>query len=87
MAGYENWSNEIYSYLNVNGSKVLDIVEKQKISNIACCGAYGFSSYKNLLLNYIEQNVWKLNIVKYMEDRELWLAGEKNIVEKELDSF
>lgn len=42
--------NEIYSYLNVKDSRVIDIIEKQKISNIACCGGYGFSSYKNLLL-------------------------------------
>jgi hypothetical protein len=41
--------NPIYSYLNVENNKVLDIVEKQKISDIACSGAYGFSSYKNLL--------------------------------------
>ena len=30
-------------------ANILDIVEKQKISNHACCGAYGFSSYKELL--------------------------------------
>jgi capsule biosynthesis phosphatase len=42
--------NEIYSYLNVENNKVIDIVEKQKISNHACCGAYGFSSYKQLLI-------------------------------------
>lgn len=42
--------NPIYSYLNVENDNVLDIVEKNKISNKACCGSYGFSSYKNLLL-------------------------------------
>jgi len=42
--------NPIYSYLNVDDSdNIIDIIEKQKISNHACCGAYGFSSYKNLL--------------------------------------
>jgi capsule biosynthesis phosphatase len=42
--------NEIYSYLDVKDKKILNIIEKQKISNIACCGAYGFSSYKKLFL-------------------------------------
>lgn len=41
--------NPIYSYLNIENNSVKDIVEKQKISNMACSGAYGFSSYKNLL--------------------------------------
>jgi capsule biosynthesis phosphatase len=40
---------EIYSYLKIENEKVTDIVEKQKISNHACTGAYGFLSYKQLL--------------------------------------
>jgi capsule biosynthesis phosphatase len=39
----------IYSYLQLMDQKVVDIVEKQKISDHACSGAYGFSSYKELL--------------------------------------
>lgn len=39
----------IYSYLQLVDQKVVDIVEKQKISDHACSGAYGFSSYKELL--------------------------------------
>ena len=41
--------NPIYSYVELNDDKVIDIVEKEKISNFACTGAYGFSSYKTLL--------------------------------------
>jgi len=39
----------IYSYIKVENKKVLDIVEKTKISQHACTGAYGFKSYKQLL--------------------------------------
>ncbi len=39
----------IYSYINddINGN-INEIIEKEKISNKACTGAYGFSSWKNL---------------------------------------
>jgi capsule biosynthesis phosphatase len=46
--------NEIYSYLDITNNQVINIVEKQKISNDACTGAYGFASYKQLL-NYTQQ--------------------------------
>lgn len=39
----------IYSYVNYDESGVQDIQEKNKISDNACCGAYGFKSYKQLL--------------------------------------
>ncbi len=39
----------IYSYINIKDNKVTDIIEKEKISNNACSGAYGFSSSKQLL--------------------------------------
>ena len=55
-----NNSTPIYSYLvtsqqtaannnNHNNSEVIDIVEKQKVSDIICTGAYGFESYLTLL--------------------------------------
>lgn len=37
-----------YSYVKTIGGKVSEILEKERISNIACCGAYGFASYKEL---------------------------------------
>jgi capsule biosynthesis phosphatase len=39
----------IYSYVKTEGNKITDIVEKTKISNKACTGAYGFRSSKQLL--------------------------------------
>tara|TARA_B100001093_G_scaffold158253_2_gene150754 strand:+ start:6709 stop:8571 length:1863 start_codon:yes stop_codon:yes gene_type:complete len=39
----------IYSYVLANKNVVKDIVEKEKVSNYACTGAYGFTSYKELL--------------------------------------
>ena len=43
-------NDPIYSYIKLdNQNNIIDIVEKQKISNNACTGAYGFNSYKNLL--------------------------------------
>jgi capsule biosynthesis phosphatase len=39
----------MYSYIYVENDNVLQIKEKNKISNLACTGAYGFSSYKSLL--------------------------------------
>lgn len=44
--------SEIYSYVEINDLKIVDIIEKQKISNFECTGgAYGFASYKELF-NY-----------------------------------
>lgn len=44
--------NPIYSYVKINENKnITKIIEKNKISNLACTGAYGFNSYK-LLLKY-----------------------------------
>ena len=40
-----------YSYVKNIDNKIIDIKEKEKISNNACCGAYGFSSWKDLLEN------------------------------------
>lgn len=42
-------SAPIYSYIKLEGKNVVDIVEKDKISDYACTGAYGFESFKELL--------------------------------------
>ena len=39
----------IYSYVDIKENKITNIIEKVKISNDACSGAYGFSSSKQLL--------------------------------------
>jgi len=72
-----NSSNEnpIYSYVQMENDRITDIVEKRKISNYACTGAYGFSSYKQLLKytqvvldNDIRQNneYYTSNVIKEM---------------------
>ena len=43
----------LYSYIKIENNIVTDIVEKNKISEYACSGAYGFSSTK-LLLEYTQ---------------------------------
>lgn len=45
----DNNSEPLYSYIRIVNNQIIDIVEKEKISNNACTGAYGFSSYLNLL--------------------------------------
>lgn len=44
----------IYSYVNIQEDRVTDIIEKEKISNNACSGAYGFKSSK-ILLKYTQK--------------------------------
>jgi capsule biosynthesis phosphatase len=39
----------IYSYIQVEHDRIIDIKEKDKISNLACTGAYGFNSWKTLM--------------------------------------
>jgi len=40
--------NPIYSYVKLDKDNIIDIKEKEKISNNACTGAYGFSSINKL---------------------------------------
>jgi len=53
--------NPIYSYVMKNGDdEILDIKEKEKISNNACTGAYGFKSLRELkkyTSKIIEENI------------------------------
>ena len=53
-------TDPIYSYINtIDGTNIIvDIVEKEKISDNACCGAYGFQTWKQLLdyTTYIIEN-------------------------------
>jgi beta-phosphoglucomutase len=44
-----NSNKAIFSYVREENNIILDIIEKEKISNNACCGAYGFNSYFELL--------------------------------------
>lgn len=47
---YEPSNTNMYSFIKLsNDNHIIDIVEKEKISDYACTGAYGFSSFKTLL--------------------------------------
>ena len=77
----------IYSYIKTNNNYIIDIVEKEKISNLACTGAYGFNSYKNLLkytkliLNNNDDNkeYYISDVIKYMIKNHYFLY---NIIDK-----
>lgn len=53
---FNDISNQnIYSYVSTNANnQIIEIKEKNKISSNACCGCYGFSSWK-LLMKYAEK--------------------------------
>ena len=62
-------SSPIYSYVKIdniinnniiNNNIITDIIEKEKISDYACCGAYGFASFQTLLkysMKIIDENI------------------------------
>lgn len=62
---FDNGDNPIYSYIKCDeDNKIVDIKEKEKISNYACCGVYAFYSLKKLydMCNYtIENNIKEKN--------------------------
>lgn len=52
---YENQQLNIYSFVEMDSTdRIVSIKEKERISNYACSGAYGFSSY-HLLLQFCHQ--------------------------------
>ena len=63
---FKDFSNEeIFSYVKLNNSlDVIEIKEKNKISNNACSGAYGFNSWrqlKNYCKRVIDMNIKQKN--------------------------
>ena len=73
--------NPIYSYVEYQDNKIINIVEKNKISNYACCGAYGFNSWKKLMdgCKYVIDNdirsnneFYISNVVKNMLENEIF---------------
>ena len=73
----KNNTNPIFSYINSNDNIIIDIREKEFIDNkkIACTGAYGFSSFKELYKyskkviekNYKIKNEYYISsVIKYM---------------------
>ena len=56
---------EVYSYVKTNNNNtIVEIKEKNKISNLACTGAYGFNSWKQLNIyckKIINNNIMQKN--------------------------
>ena len=85
----DNNDKPIYSYIKIDNNRIIDIIEKQKISNYACSGAYGFNSYKQLLLytqKILDEKIKQLNeyyisntIKKMIEDNIIFDYSKINI--------
>ena len=80
----DNTNSTQYSYISFNKStNVIDnIKEKEKISTYACCGSYGFNSYKKLLefCKYIITN-------DIRQKEEFYLSGVINEMIKNNNLF
>lgn len=63
----------IYSYIEKNDTSVTNIIEKQKISNMACSGAYGFNSYRELY-HYITEYIG----TGHKQNGEFYISGVIN---------
>lgn len=81
----DNLENPIYSYVQIKDGILTDIVEKEKISTYACTGAYGFSSYSNLLhftTKLLNENMMQKNefytsgVIKEMINSNIEIKGE-----------
>jgi capsule biosynthesis phosphatase len=78
--------NPIFSYIKLDGKTVTSIKEKQKISDNANTGAYGFSS-GHLLKDYISQilSLDKELYVSYIYDK--MLSDKKKITSHRVSNF
>lgn len=64
-------TNPIYSYLSINNNNnIIDIKEKEKISDFACTGAYGFNSI-NTLKKYTKLLISK----NFKQENEFYTSG------------
>ena len=88
---YDSEPTPIFSYVKIDiDQNIIDIKEKIKISDYACTGAYGFSSYKTLL-NYSQiildkqikqKNEYYIsNIIRYMIQEKI--KFQQCLIEKE----
>lgn len=78
---YDNKTN--YSYITIENDKIINIAEKQKISNDFCCGMYGFKNIeifnkyaKQLLIENIKTN----NEFYFSKIYELIIKNNENII-------
>ena len=79
-----------YSYVDISNNILTNIVEKDKISDHACCGAYGFDSYYDLMdacKFIIDNNItqkgefYTSGVIKHLLESKTFL--NINIVNKE----
>jgi capsule biosynthesis phosphatase len=58
LSFHDDFNEPIFSYVKLENDDILDIREKYKISDNACCGVYAFNSLHELLeaCNYIVDN-------------------------------
>jgi len=80
---------EIYSYVRIKENNIIDIKEKEKISNYASSGAYGFNSWNKLLYyckyiitnNIKQKNEYYISVVikKMLEDNNIFIPKYINI--------
>lgn len=91
----ENEETAIYSYAKVsninNNNQIIEIKEKNKISNLACTGAYGFNSWidlKKFTRKIIDENITqKGEFYTSGVINEMILAGKNfnaNIIDKSI---
>lgn len=74
-------SEPIYSYIKIENSKITDMVEKEKISDHACCGIYCFESAQ--VLYQESKKVLDDNI---LQKGEFYMSGlVKNMILKNYD--
>lgn len=66
----DHTDGSLYSYIKLDENNVSSIVEKEKISKFACCGAYGFSSYRDAM--YFSDKIINNNRT---QKNEFYLSG------------
>jgi NDP-sugar pyrophosphorylase family protein len=73
LVTFEDFGNQpAYSYVRVGvEARIVEIREKVRISNLACTGAYGFSSWRRLL-HYCSKT---LSDEKYMQKNEFYISS------------
>ena len=71
ISTFDKESPPLYSFVKVNNSnKIDDIVEKERVSNFICTGAYGFNSYKSVL-SYTQK---LLENKENLDNKELYIS-------------
>lgn len=81
-----NTTNNSFSFIEINNidGSVINIKEKQRISNLACCGVYGFkdlNQFKDIAKKVLENNDFKFLNEFYMSTLYHYLCSENIKIE------